>query len=416
MTHTAERVSLWQNRALTRFWTASTTSMFGATLTAVAVPIIAVRDMGATPAQMGVLAAATMAPRLLLRLPAAAWADATTVAASRVIIRAQLVSGLLVASVPILWLLGALRLPVLFLVVTGVSAVAMVIEGFAGPLLPRLVPAAQLPAANGRFMVSRNAAEISGPGIGGLLFQVVSAPMIMLIDALSYLVASLLMRSMPDIHAEKTGPLVDVRSLISGFLSVFRDRFLRRCMVVVGYASLANGAVHALLVILMIRTVELSATTVGLVSAAGAVGGIGAGVLVERVRARLGLTGTVTLASVLLVSSFAGLPLATPGWIGLSVVFYYELAGSFGAGLMLVSVFSEIPLRVPGREIARGLAVANVIPDLTALTGALIGGFLATAIGVRPTLAISLAVAVLCSLAMGGYLFITLTTRKMVTT
>lgn len=417
----AERAGLWRNGPFTRFWTASTTSMFGATLTAVAVPIIAVRDLGATPAQMGLLVAAGIAPGVLLRLPAAAWADATTVPASRVIRRAQLVSGLIVASIPVLWLLDALRFTVLALAVAAVSAVSKVIEGFAAPLLPRLVPVAQLAGANGRFQVSRNAAEVAGPGMAGLLFQVLAAPVVLVLDTASYLAASVLMRSMPDDgrrdteqgtglgtvpaagNEERRDP-AGPHGLVRGFWSVFQDSFLRRCMVIVGCTSLANGAVQALVVILMVRLVGLSATTVGLVFAAGAFGGIVAGATVGWTRARLGLTPTVILASALLVSSFAGLPFATAGWPGAAAVVYYELAGSFGATLMLVSVFSEIPARVPRREIARSFAVANIVPEATALAGALLGGLLAADIGVPATLAAGLAVAVLSSLGIGGYL------------
>src|SRR5438045_1435243 len=81
-------------RHFLRFWAGSTISHAGSGLSTVAIPIIAVQLLSATPAQMGVLFASASASSLLLRIPAASWADrsASTI---RIVAAGQLASALL---------------------------------------------------------------------------------------------------------------------------------------------------------------------------------------------------------------------------------------------------------------------------------------------------------------------------------
>jgi MFS family permease len=419
--------TLRQYPALARFWTGSTISMFGSTFTTVAVPVIAVHDLRADAFRMGLLAATGTAVGTALRLPAAAWADLTRARATVIISRGQFLGGLLIALVPVLWFLGLLDFAALVIAAAGATAAAVLVEGFAGPLLPRLVPREDLAAANGRFMISRSCAEVSGPGVAGLLLQAVSAPVLMIIDAASYVAAGLLSRTIREplrpppagVPAPQTadrsrdstvapGATRRGRSreqahrLVGGFGAVFQDRFLRRCLAVISVMSLANGIAQALLVILLLKTVGVSASLVGFVLAVGAVGGVVGGLAVGWLRARFGLGRTAVLAALLLVASLSGLPFAGVGWTGIAACVGYELTGSLGATLILIVVFSEIPARVRGDAIARGLAVANLVPEACATLGALAGGLLGTAIGVRPALLVGLVAAVLGAAAVAA--------------
>lgn len=153
-----------------------------------------------------------------------------------------------------------------------------------------------------------------------------------------------------------------------------------------GFASLANGAVSALLVLFMVRELGLPALAVGIVLGVGAAGGILAGLLVGTCHARLDIDRTAIVGSLLLVASFVGLPFAQHGWSGFAACLLYELAGSFGAALLVITVISEIPGRIAKTGIARGMAVTNLVPEIAATAGALAGGVLATLTSVRFTL------------------------------
>jgi len=366
-----------------RFWSASTVSAAGSALTTVALPIIAVQQLGASPAEMGLLFAAASAASLLARLPAATWADRSP-APLRVVARGQLLSGGLIASVPGLAALGLLSYASLIVVVAAAAATSAVVDAFAAPTVPRLVPRSEIATAYGRFSASRGGASVAGPAIAGVLLQLLAAPLLLLLDALSFVVASVLTSSvrLVDPAAAENAPSPAPADL----WAVFRVPFLRRCLLVVFFASLANGAVSALLVLFMLRQLELPPSAIGIVLGAGAVGGVAAGISIGLVRARLGASLTAGLGGALMVVSLAVLPLAEPGSSGAFAGVAYELIGNFGATLAVVTIVSEIPVRVAPRATARAIAIANIVPEVAAMTGALAGGALASIASVRATL------------------------------
>lgn len=378
--------------AFERFWSAATISAAGTSLTAVAIPIIAVQDLAATPAQMGLIFATATGASLLVRIPAASWADRSRdllLVASW----AQLLSGALIAVLPALWALSVLSYAALLVVIAAVAVSGAIQEAFAAPAVPQLVEPSRLGSAYGRFTASRSAAEVAGPSIGGMLLQLIAAPILLLLDSLSFLAAALLTNSVRGVA--RPAPPAEGTALRGDLFAVMREPFLRRYIALMGFASLANGAVSALLVLFMVRELGLPALAVGIVLGVGAAGGIIAGLLVGTSHARLGIDRTAILGSSLLVASFVGLPFAQHGWSGVAASLLYELAGSFGAGLLVVTVISEIPGRVANTAIARGMAVANLVPELAATAGALAGGVLATATSVRLTLWASLVFAAL---------------------
>jgi predicted MFS family arabinose efflux permease len=377
-----------------RFWIGSAISAGGSALTALAIPIVAVGQLAATPAQMGVIFAAATASSFLLRLPAAAWADRSGRPLA-VVFWGQFLSGVLIAAVPALWLFSALTYESLVVIVAAMGATGAIVGAFAAPIVPHLVSKDHLATAYGRFSASRGAADAAGPALGGAILQVLAAPLLLVLDALSFIVAAFLTRTVRVVTSGGEEP-ASASSVAVGqdLWAIFREPFLRRCLVVIAYASLANGAANALLVLFMVRQLEQEPFAVGIALGAGAVGGMLAGIVIGRIHHDLGIGRTAAVAGVLMVVSLAGLPIAQPGWSGLAACLFYELAGSFGAVLMVITVVSEIPSRVSSKAIARAMALTNLVPEIAATAGALAGGVIASAISVRFTLWTSLAVAV----------------------
>src|SRR5215210_2434920 len=66
---------LWRHADFRRLWAAQSASLFGSEITALALPLMAVVLLDATPVQMGLLAAAGTAPFLLCSLSAGVWVD-----------------------------------------------------------------------------------------------------------------------------------------------------------------------------------------------------------------------------------------------------------------------------------------------------------------------------------------------------
>src|SRR5579859_8135968 len=90
-----------------RLWTGQTISKFGSHITYAAVELAALIVLGATPAQMGLLAAAMSAPVLVFGLVAGVWVD--RVRRRPLMIAADLVRTVLLLTIPLAALTGQLR-------------------------------------------------------------------------------------------------------------------------------------------------------------------------------------------------------------------------------------------------------------------------------------------------------------------
>ncbi len=182
---------VWQSRDFRLFWLGQSVSFVGSEVSALALPLTAVVVLGATPAQMGLLVAVQNAPFLLVGLLAGVWVDRFR--RRPILIAADVVDAIALASIPLAVLAGWLRFEQLLLVafVTGTSLVisSVAFQSF----MPSLVRRERLVDANAALEVSASTAGIVGPGIGGVLVQLVTAPIAIAVDALSFLFSALVL-------------------------------------------------------------------------------------------------------------------------------------------------------------------------------------------------------------------------------
>jgi MFS family permease len=157
-----------------RYWTAAAVSSFGSAVTAVAMPVLVVQLLGATPFEVGVVNAAQFVPYALLGLIAGVYTDRWR--RKPVLVWASVGRALSLGVIPVLWLIGVLQIWIL--VVALLLFGAFSVFGFAATqsLLPRLVPRARLVPANARLDQADAAAQALGPAIGGGLVGLLGAP------------------------------------------------------------------------------------------------------------------------------------------------------------------------------------------------------------------------------------------------
>jgi Major Facilitator Superfamily len=175
-----------------RLWSGLTVSLFGVQASAVARPLVAV-GLGATPAQLGALGALRWLPYLLFGLVAGAVLD--RVRRRPVLIATHLGRALLLATVPAAALAGGLRVEQLYAVAFGVGTLMVFSDGAYQSLLPALVPRERLVEGNSRLALSDSLARVAGPGAGGALVQLLTAPLAVALDALAFAVDALLVRA-----------------------------------------------------------------------------------------------------------------------------------------------------------------------------------------------------------------------------
>lgn len=182
---------------------------------------------------MGVLMGAIWLPWQLLGLPAGAWIDRSD--PRRVMMRADLVAAVSVASVasvasvPLAWSMGLLTLPHLVVTTLAIGGCAVFFRTAYAAFVPRVVTGSDLARANARIYGTESAMQVGGPGLGGLLVQLVSVAYAVVVDVLGFLVSWVCLARM---RPEELGPAPVVasvqpmrREIAEGVVIVARDRF-----------------------------------------------------------------------------------------------------------------------------------------------------------------------------------------------
>jgi MFS family permease len=383
------RVPLWRRRAFLSFWVGESISHLGAHITDLALPLTAVLLLGATADEMGILAAAGYLPFLVVGLLAGVWVDRFR--RRPILIAADLISAVAVAGVPVAWLLGVLRMELLYLVSFVLGLVAVVWTVAYQSFLPSLVEREELVDANAKLEAGNSVGTVAGPGLGGLIVQFAGAPLALLADAASYLVSIVLIGSIrvteppPIPDAERRGTIEQIREGL---------RFVARTPLLASLA--AGGATHnffarmidALFVLYATRELGIEPLGLGLTLAAAGPGSFVGALLASRVAGRLGIGPTIISAQVLTGLSFLLIALAG----GPDVVAVGMLVVSWFLIGMIRTIYNvnQVSLRVAittQRMHGRVNATIRFIAWSVTPVGALVGGFLAAnVIGLRATM------------------------------
>lgn len=284
-------------------WTAESISKTGSAVTTFALPLVALQTLGANTLMMGVLNAMIWLPWLLVGLQAGAWADRRSL--RPLMIGCQIASAILIVSVPVLAVLDALTMWYLLVIAFAVGCANVLFTAAYNAYVPFLVGKDELLGANTRLMGSEQAANIAGPGIGGLIIQISSAVLGLFVDAASFLVAAACLRSIrarepsdrPDDRPDR--PRTTFRSDIWAAIGfVVRDPYLRIITANSACTNLLMGGIQALVVVFLIRGAGLSPWAVGATTIMISVGGLLGAFIAPRISARLGSARTLLTAPV----------------------------------------------------------------------------------------------------------------------
>ena len=371
------------------FWTGETVSMFGTQITLLALPLTAVLVLHATPTQLGFVRFVEAFPYVLFTLFFGAWADRRR--RKPILILTNAARGLLIGIVPLLALLGLLQLSLLGAIAFAVGTFTVLFDVTWLAYVPTLVEPAELVDANGRVLTSSAAAEVAGPGLAGVLVQLLSAPLALLADAISYVAATitlLLTRTPEPIpHSESGQRKQLLREIGEGFQALLDNRYLRAITVMSGLWNFLFSVADTVFLLYAVRERNLQPGTLGVIFAVGAVGGL----VGSAISTRLGRRGT--FGPVLGIAfTFGCLPwLLLPAVSGSQPV---EIAGftlayflvRFGLGLWGVLTLSLRQAITPLHLMSRVSASMRLVSYGLGAFGLLLSGVLGTLLGLRATL------------------------------
>ena len=375
-----------------RLWLGQTISVFGDQITQLGLPLVAVLTLGADAGQMGTLTAVGVLPHLLFSLPAGVWLDRVR-SRRRLMVIADLGRAAIIASIPVAYALGGLSMLQLYVVGFLAGSLSVVFDLSWNTVFVSVTRRERYVEAMSLLNGSRSLAFVAGPTIGGLLVQVLGAPLAMLTDALSFLGSVVFLRRIrapePPIEAEAGS----IRwRLVSGIAFVLQDPIIRPSMLAVATVNLFTFAFGALFILYVTATLGVSPGALGLALGIGAIGGLIGAVVASRIGRRIGLGPAYALGCIIFPLSLLTVPLATPD-MSMPVILGLILASEFGAGLGVmildINIGSINNARIPDLLRARANGAYRFINYGVRPVGAILGGLLGTAIGVREALFVS---------------------------
>lgn len=376
---------LRRNRSFRNFWTGQTISLFGDEITLLALPLLAVLELHAGAAEMGLLGAAAVAPNLLFSIHLGAWTDRRR-RRKALMVAADLVRALLLLTIPAAALLGVLSLAQLYVVAFAAGSLSVLFSVAYNVVFVRLVARDEYIDAGSLLNGSRAVSIVGGNGIAGLLVHWFSAPFALFLDACSYLASAFFVGRAEVEEAPDAEPSREEGN-IAGIGFIARTPLIRACVLAAATLNLFNFGFYALLVLYATDSLGVGAGGIGLAFAIGGVGCMVGAALAGPVSRRFGLGPSLIFGFVLIPAPLLLVPLAggmTQLSLGLLIV--AEFFNGIGVMLLDVGLGALWAAAVPDRLRARVSGAFLLVNYGVRPLGALAGGLLATLIGLQTTM------------------------------
>ena len=378
---------LWLSASFRRLWLSLTVTSFGAQITNLALPLTAALLLNATPMQMGILVALETLPFALFSLHAGVLLD--RVRKLPVIIAADVGRGIALLAIPVGAWFGLLSMEILF-AVGFLCGMQNVVGGAAYQvLLAQMAGRKRLVEANAKVTLGETSAALIGPGIAGGLIHVLTAPFAIALDAMTFFASALMLRRIkaPNDVARDGANGGVWREIGEGLKLVWGNRTLWGLAWLAGIWQFLHHMQVAVLILFATRELGLSAGAIGLAFVFGGAGCVLASASAERLSARFGI-GPVIVHG-LILSAFGwqayGL-IGGPPWLAGLLLGMAMLVFDFGAILYAINYLSLRQAITPDRLLGRMTATMRFVTVASAPIGSLVGGALASEIGLRSTL------------------------------
>jgi MFS family permease len=378
---------LLRGRDFRSFWLGQSISLLGDQITYIALPLVAVLELDAGPAQMGYLGAAALIPHLLLSLPAGVWLD-RVVRRKRILITCDLGRAAVLATVPIAFGFDALTLGQLYAVAFLAGCFAVFFDLSYPTVFVSITPREQYLEGNSLIHGSRSFSYVAGPSVGGLLVQAFSAPFAILADAVSYLFSAAFLSRVRASEAPVEEVEGGVRARVGeGLRFIGGNAIFRPALSATATLNFFNYAFSALFLLYATRTLGVEAGTLGVILGAGAVGGVLGATIATKVARVLGVGNAFLLGCVLFPAPLVLIPLADgPRPLILAMLFAAEFFSGLGVMILDINGGSIMYALTPDRLRSRAQGAFNFVNWGIRPIGSLVGGALGAWIGVQSAL------------------------------
>lgn len=375
---------LWRNPDFVKLWGSLTITHFGGQVTFLALPLTAAIMLDASPFEVGVLTALEALPYPLFGLFAGVLVDRAR--KLPVIIWADIGRGLALLAVPLCAWLGVLTMPVLYVVGFLVGLGSVVGWPAYQVFMTERVGRDHLVEANAKIGVSDSASQLVGPGLAGALIQWLTAPIAILLDALSFMVSAWMLRGIPPAatDAPKISGESVWREIGEGLAVVWHNKTLRALAWSLAAWQLFRHAYVAVVILFAARELGFSAGHVGLLFMLAGVGSLVAAGAVTPLNARFGFGPTMLAALGGTGVAWLVLGASTGGFVVASLTFGLGLfLLDFAAMTFFINYLTLRQTVTPDRLLGRVTATMICLTVATAPLGGLAGGWVAEHWGLR---------------------------------
>lgn len=375
-----------------RLWSAQAIAEFGARITREGLPIAAVLALAAGPQALGLLSALRSGAALAVGLTSGGFVDRRR--RRRLMIAMDLVRAAVLVTVPVAAFAGWLSLTQIFIVGAVVAAASALFAIAAHAYLPGLIAKAQLADGNARLSATESVAEVGGPALAGVLFQWLTAPAAIALNAVTYAASAVLLGGIrkpePEPEPEPAASLGE--DLRKGASAVFAEPRVRPLLLMSAAMTLFGSFFAATYHVFALQTLGLTPALLGLTIAAGGAGALAGSVLAVPLSGRLGAGPAILLGFFGWAAANALIPIAPADPVlGTAALVAAQI---FGDGFAVAAIVLAGSLRqslVPLNLLGRVGALFHAVEGAAGIVGALAGGVLAAAIGLRGAMAVAVA-------------------------
>jgi MFS family permease len=385
--------TIWRNAAFLRVFTASTVSTFGSLVTRTALPFAAILVLGAGPLEVAAIRACEIVGGLVVGLVAGAWVD--RLLRRPVMIAADLGQAIVLGSIPLAAIGSWLTMPQLIVVALLASALSTFHDVADNAYLPTVVDRDELVTANSALSASGSVAEVSAFSIGGVLVQLLTAPIAIAVDAISFVVSAAVLGTIrrpeppPVPRAERASIVAEI---VDGLRPIAHSPILRTIVLAGSGAHLLWGAFGAVYLIFATDELGLGPATIGLIAAVGGISSLVGALVGPRANRRFGVGPCILFGLIGFTIGNALIPLAPAGSIAIAIGFLVaqQLIGDVAATIEEITEVSLLQTTVPNELLGRVNGTYNFLTHLFLLVGTIGAGLIGEWIGLRQALVFGL--------------------------
>ena len=383
---------LWRQRDFLKLWAGETISLFGTQVSQFALPLVAILVLDATAFEVAALGTVEFLPFILFTLPAGVWVD--RLRRRPILIASDFMRAALLLTIPAAYIADVLALPQLFVVGFLVGSCTVFFDVAYQSYLPSLVEREQIIDGNSKLQISQSVAQISGPGLSGLLVEIFTAPYAILVDGLSYLGSAVFLLRIrrseeapqpTEVDGERASMWVELRE---GLRFVLGNPNLRAQAGCTATSNFFANVAFATFLVFAVRELDLSPGVIGAIFSIGAAGGLLGAFTAMRIARRHGIGPTSIVVTALFGPATLLIALAPEGNEAVPVLVAAQLVFGFTIVVYNIVQVSYRQAICPPRLQGRMNSVMRFMVWGTIPLGTLAGGALATWVGLREAIVI----------------------------